>query len=524
MSNIIFQRFEQNVSHHPDKAALIYPNKGIWETVNYAQLLESTNRLALGLRACRVTPNMCAALMAQPSNEFFPFAFALLKLGIIPVIVDPAIGLKKLGACINESKPDIFIGNTLTHTLRVIFGWGKDTIQHNTSISKLLRITNHEPEITDYFPLASDPAAIIYTSGSTGRPKGVIYTQANFIAQLDMLQNTFNISPDEIDLPAFPLYAIIDVLLGVTSVIPDINFPVPGKTNPKKVVNAIQQFNVTNMFASPVVLDILANYGVQHNIELPSLKRVFTAGAPASTQLQKRFRNLLHDNTDLFGIYGATEALPIAKIESREIFDHAQNRTAQGAGICLGKPVGGANVRIIEITDDAIESWDDSIEVESSVIGEITVRGPAVTRSYINREEANRLSKIKDGDDFIHRMGDAGYFDEQGRLWYCGRKSHRVVTNNDVLFTEQIEGIFNEHPEIYRTALVGVNKEPVLWVEPKHGTKIKRGKIRQELINLAKEHPQASKIKTFLFMKKFPTDVRHNSKILREQLAANTST
>ena len=372
-----------------------------------------------------------------------------------------------------------------------------------------------------------------------------------------MLQQIFNISQDEIDLPAFPLYALIDALLGVTSVIPDISFPVPGKTNPEKVLNAIRKFNVTNMFASPVVLDILSSFALSgmricspvrtqtkrrwmqspcpstsphkkqdHAVplrtKLISLKRVITAGAPASAQLQKRFRNLLRDETDLFGIYGATEALPIAMVESREIFE-IKNKTANGAGVCLGKPVRGAHVRIIRISDSAIRRWDDSLQVESNVVGEITVQGAAVTRSYIAREEANLLSKIKHDDGIIHRMGDVGYFDEQGRLWYCGRKSHRVITNDDVLFTEQIEGVFNEHPEIYRTALVGANKEPVLWVEPKRGINIKKDKIKQELIELAKDHPQASKIKTFLFMKKFPTDVRHNSKIIREQLRAITT-
>ena len=524
---------------HPDKPAFIFfsPRSKRWDTITFTQLADSTQRFASGLQACSLTPNMRAAVMTPPSIEFFALTFAMLKLGIVPITVDPAIGLRKVTACFNESKPDIFIGNRVTHFLRRIYGWGKQTIKINTSIPSLLQIpvlseiegTNYQLPITNpQSPIPnlqslispSSPAAIIYTSGSTGIPKGVLYTQANFAAQLDMLQNTFEISPNEIDLPAFPLYAVIDVLLGVTSVIPDINFPVPGKTNPIKVINAIQQFNVTNMFASPVVLDILAKYGIDQNIKLPSLKRVITAGAPASTQLQKRFRNLLCDETDLFGIYGSTETLPIAKIESREIFGDVQHKTAQGAGICLGKPVDGATVCIIEITDDAIEFWQDSLEVKPNVIGEITVRGAAVTRSYIAREEANLLSKIKCGDEIIHRMGDVGYFDEQGRLWYCGRKSHRVITKDDVLFTEQIEGIFNEHPEIYRTALVGVMGKPVLWIELKRNAHANKDKIKKELIGLAKDHPQTSKIKTFLFMKKFPTDVRHNSKIIREQLTA----
>ncbi len=227
---------------------------------------------------------------------------------------------------------------------------------------------------------------------------------------------------------------------------------------------------------------------------------------------------MLNDETDLFGIYGATEVLPIAKVESREIFE-VRNKSAKGAGVCLGKPVNGVTVRIIGISDAAIMQWQDSLEVQPNVIGEITVQGAAVTESYIARDEANLLSKIHNGNEVIHRMGDVGYFDEAGRLWYCGRKSHRVITNDDVLFTEQIEGIFNVHPLVHRTALVGVDGKPVLWVELKQGIRANKDKIKNELIELASQHPQASKIKEFLFMKSFPTDVRHNSKIIREVLA-----
>jgi acyl-coenzyme A synthetase/AMP-(fatty) acid ligase len=173
---------------------------------------------------------------------------------------------------------------------------------------------------------------------------------------------------------------------------------------------------------------------------------------------------------------------------------------------------------VIGISDSAIRQWEDSLEVDPNVVGEITVQGAAVTGSYIAREGSNQLAKIHDGHQIIHRMGDVGYFDEQGRLWYCGRKSHRVITKDDVLFTEQIEGIFNIHPLVFRTALVGVNGEPVLWVELKMGVRENKDKIKDRLIDLAKEHPQASRIRKFLFMKKFPTDVRHNSKIIREEL------
>ena len=515
--NIIF-RLEFAAQTHPAKPAFIhFSSQKKWETVTFGQLADSTQRFASGLLDSGAAPGMTAALMTPPSADFFALAFAMLKVGVVPIILDPAIGLKKIGECFAEAQPDIFIGNRLTHALRILFGWGKDSVKHNLTIEKVKsQRSKVEDPITNYQSPFTAPAAIIYTSGSTGIPKGVAYTHENFAAQLDMLVETFNISPNEIDLPAFPLYALIDALIGVTSIIPDIAFPVPGKTKPEKVLDAIRKFNVTNMFASPVVLGILAKSKHQ-GAGLQSLKRVITAGAPATIQLQEDFRKLLNDETDLFGIYGATEVLPIAKVESREIFE-VREKSAKGAGVCLGKPVSGAKVRIIQISESAIDQWQDSLEVESNVVGEITVQGAAVTESYIAREESNLLAKIHDGDQIIHRMGDVGYFDADGRLWYCGRKSHRVITKDGVLFTEEVEGIFNVHPLVYRTALVGVKSEPVLWVELKSSVRENKDKIKSELFALAKEHSQSSKIKTFLFMKKFPTDVRHNSKIIREQL------
>lgn len=521
----IFDLFENNVRNFPNKPAFIYFDKRKWITLTYQDIFDKTQRFIRGLETGRYTPGITAALLTPPSADFFPFALALLKLGIVPILVEPALGIKKIREIYAESKPDIFVGNALTHLLRIIFGWGKESVKYNLSIAKVESGEWKVPQSSTFHsPLSKSPAAIIYTSGSTGLPKGAIYTQENLAAQLELLKNTFNITPDEVDLPAFPLYALIDLLLGVTSVIPDITFPVPGKTDAAKVIGAIQKFNVTSMFASPVVLSLLSSFA-EHNqsstqpILLSSLKRIITAGAPATIDLQKRFRHLLAEHTSLFGIYGATETLPIAKVESRDVFA-LEEKTKSGAGICLGKPIEGVTVRVIPITDEPIEEWQDSLAVKPNIVGEITVQSGATTREYLNRPASNRVSKIEYRGEIIHRMGDVGYFDDEGRLWYCGRKSHRVQIKDDVLFTEQIENIFNAHPQVFRTALVGVDGGPVLWVELERGVRTDKKKIIAELKMLAQNRPQAARIRTFLFLKKFPTDVRHNSKIIREKLAS----
>jgi acyl-coenzyme A synthetase/AMP-(fatty) acid ligase len=121
-------------------------------------------------------------------------------------------------------------------------------------------------------------------------------------------------------------------------------------------------------------------------------------------------------------------------------------------------------------------------------------------------------------------MGDLGRRDEKGRIWFFGRKSHRVQTANGTLFTIACEGIFNVHPMIARTALVGVGPpdktKPIVCFEPKRGIKPEQlRKIPDELQALAKTNPITSEIETFLLHPAFPVDIRHNAKIFREKLA-----
>ena len=166
--------------------------------------------------------------------------------------------------------------------------------------------------------------------------------------------------------------------------------------------------------------------------------------------------------------------------------------------------------------------------MEDGKIGEIVVSGALVTGGYYKRPKDDTLSKIRDKDRFWHRMGDVGWKDEKGRFWFCGRKSHRVVTapGEAPMFTIPCEAVFNGHPDVFRSALVGIGpkgyKKPVICIELKKGApRSKRGreKIRKELMDLAAENPLTGKIDTILFHKSFPVDIRHNSKIFREQLA-----
>ena len=145
---------------------------------------------------------------------------------------------------------------------------------------------------------------------------------------------------------------------------------------------------------------------------------------------------------------------------------------------------------------------------------------PQVTKSYFRRDAATRLAKMYDADGLVwHRMGDLAYKDADGRLWFCGRKSHRVVTTHGTFFTIPCEGVFNTHDLVSRTALVKVGNKPVLCVEPvrplSHTEKLR---VENDLRMVAKRFAHTTSIETFLFHKSFPVDIRHNAKIFREKL------
>ena len=367
-------------------------------------------------------------------------------------------------------------------------------------------------------------AAILFTSGSTGVPKGVLYTHAMFSAQVDCLRTAFGIEPGEVDLSTFPLFALFGPALGMASVVPEMDASRPGESDPRKLVAAIDDFQCTNMFASPALLNLIGRYAEQHRVQLPSLRRVISAGAPATAPSLARLARHLAEEAEILTPYGATESLPTTRIGSREILDETRRQTDEGAGVCVGLPVPGMDVAIIAISDEAIGTWSDDLRVPVGTIGEIVVKGPVVSSAYFKREAATRQAKIRcAGGTFRHRMGDVGYLDAKGRLWMCGRKSQRVELASETLFTIPCEAIFNTHPAVFRSALVAVVRDgktqPLLCVELEQGHR-PSDRLTRELLALGQAHPHTQPIQKILYHPSFPVDVRHNAKIFREKLSA----
>ena len=523
----------------PYKRAVVYPagreNSGrvMYSHLTFLQLDRESDCLANGMEKAGITRGTRTILMVKPGLEFFIIIFSLFKIGAVPVVVDPGMGIRRMVGCFKEGRPEAFIGIPPAHVIRTFYPRFFKTVRVWITVGRRWfwrGYTLNQIRQVPWKPFSTaktgrdDTAAILFTTGSTGPAKGAVYTHGNFDAQLRHIKTHLGLSMDEIDLSTFPLFALFWPPLGITSVIPDMDPTKPARANPKKIIEAVNNQGVTSMFASPALLNRVGEYGKKRHIILPSLRRVISAGAPVSPSIIEKFASMLGEDAEIHTPYGATEAVPIISITSTEILSETRNFSEKGYGICIGRPVNDLKIRIIKISDDPIPKWSDDILVEDGEMGEIAVAGNLVTRQYFEKPEADAMAKIEDEDFFWHRMGDVGWKDSKGRVWFCGRKSHRVLTKENTLFTIPCEAIFNNHPQVFRSALVGIGprnqQTPVMCIELKKSRhRLNKKTIKNELLELAVQNEFTKDIKTILFHKYFPVDIRHNSKIFREKLA-----
>ncbi len=517
-------------AERPEDCALKIPvrsRRGLrYDTVSFAALDREVDRRCRRLTGLGIGRGTRVLLMVRPGRDLIAIVFSLFKIGAVPVVIDPGMGLRGFLQCVERTRPEALVAIPLGIAVSRLF----PRVFRSVRVRVGTRVGAVPPGGVDPYPACpsrpDDQAAILFTSGSTGPAKGVCYRHGMFEAQVEAIRGHYGIEPGEIDLPMLPVFALFNPALGMTTVVPEINPSRPATVDPAHIVEAIHTCGVTNSFGSPVLWKKIGAYCRCRGITLPSLRRILVAGAPVPPELVETYREILVGG-EIHSPYGATEALPVSSISGPEILEETRELTDRGAGTCVGRPFPGIRVKIAEIDRCPKGEGDPVPDLDRGRIGEILVSGPVVTREYDRLPEATAAAKVWEGDRLWHRMGDAGYVDEDGRVWFCGRVIERVETADGALFTDCCEAIFNRVAGVFRTALIGLgpkgNQTPALAVEPESGdfprSQDAREAFAHRLRARGKRFDITSEIRRFFFVKHFPVDVRHNAKIHRLALA-----
>lgn len=521
----------------PERIAVIEPagrgrdGKRRYERYTYARLSADAESVAVGLREMGIAERTRTVFMAPPSYETCVVYLALTRVGATIVMIDPSVGYRNVGERLRRLSPEAFVGIPVTHLARLVFGWGPRLVDKAIvvgehayfpgarTVASLRRPVPESPRRAAVGP--HDPMTVLYTTGSTGPAKPALYSHGNFCGVFRIVHESWGFERAggiPVDMAVFPAFFIVGLSAGGTVVVPPIDFvrQTPATADPAALLEVIEDCGVRSLFGSPVLLENLARHANEHGITTPRLERVIGGGAPITGQAMRALTRMM-PNGAVFSNYGATEALPSTAHSARETLDETWAKTEAGAGICVGRPFAGVELQIARIQDGAASGFE---VLPRGEIGEILVRSPHVSSVYLDDPESTRKNKIGS----FHRIGDAGYLDEAGRLWVVGRVSQRVRGPRGPLFSLLCEPIFDAHPMVARSGLVGVpngaSETAVVCVElSAEHEHVDRAALRAELLALARAHAVTKDVSEILFIDRLPVDPRHNSKIERPKLA-----
>lgn len=520
----------------PDKTALVGTEASMQSSASRLQwsfqaLLERVRHCAAGWKQLGVGPADRVLMMAHPSVDFVVAVIALQWIGAVPVFMDGGLPIERILQLVAEADAvGLLAGPEALHLkaevpepfrrVQAVVSVGSLLPGAKTCVDAMNASPSEPPAPAQLGP--EDLVGIVFTSGSTGLPKGVEYTTQMALAGVEWLAAT-GMGDEDIYLAILPSHLFGSLMLGMTCVLPNIDVTRPGQGQPSAIVQQIIDCNITYTLGPPSVWTNIAAYCTEHAIAMPSLRVLNISGAAVPSKLLHALMRAL-PHGEVRTPLGATEGSPLTDIGAREILEDTAKATARGAGVCVGRPVAGLEIKVIEIVDRPLKTWSEATELAPGVIGELVITGPVVSKRYFKRPADTLASKIPDEHGKIwHRLGDCGYIDDQQRVWYCGRIAHIVTQRGATLYSVPVEEIFNNLPGIERTALVQPHvygeMPVVLVVEPQSTPPpAPQEHLRALILNRASECSIA--IDHILFYPQpLPVDARHNSKIERSELA-----
>jgi len=517
-----FELFRAKLECRGSHAALIAGVGDRRVQLSFAELGDRVDAVAAQLSAAGLQSGDRVLLAVPVSSETFIVMLALLKVGLVTMLIEPAHGPAQIASILRAWPPAAIVATRPLMMLRYLIPELRRIPQRFVVSGRSRGAVTLEPQdrpanrVAIVPRSAADSAVLTFTSGSTGEPKPVLRTHGFLRQQLKAIEPIAEMRDDDVDFVAMPMFVLFNLAKGVTSLLPACDMKHPGRADPRVVLAQLHAERATRIVASPALLSRLASWCTANQQSLPAMRRISTGGGPVSPDLPGRLRRVAPDATVCM-VYGSSEAEPIATVTEREPSPTATARTRAGGGLLAGRPVPGCKVRIIPHQRAAAVLTPERLEDAAcapGTIGEIIVSGKHVLTGYADPSH-DRHSKLRIGATIWHRTGDAGYFDADGQLWLVGRCSAAIDDDFGRVYPFQVEYALAGLAGIRRAALIARDRRRVLALE------INGREFQRECLQAARcliDHH----IDRIVFVRRIPLDKRHAAKIdypaLRRQL------
>ncbi|HNW27541.1 MAG TPA: AMP-binding protein [Spirochaetota bacterium] len=485
-----------------------------YETATFGELAKKIKAYQGGLKKAGYHSGDRVIIMVPPRVDLYCIIIALLASGLVPVLVDAGMGLRRMVSAFDQSGARTIITIKKLGRIRYLIPglWkyrcyavdGKGIGFRHAS-----ELRDESSDTIEIFPCDRDSHGIItFTSGSTGRPKGADRTHYGLLKQHLAIRKSWPDTPRDIDMTCFPVVVLHNMACGMTSVLTAVDFTAVGNPNPALVASQIRDLGPTRLSAAPAFMRKLVDYMIREKMFQTTVRSVGIGGAPVPKELCRDLRTAF-PKANIKVIYGSTEAEPISSVSVDEILE------SEGKGYLVGKPYPFISVKIVDLpgSPDAITDNElDSYTVPVLTSGEIVVSGEHVLKGYVDNPEANRENKIPRGNGTVwHRTGDTGYFDRKGRIWLTGRMKDAVRHRGRVIQPYLVEQLIDEIPGVNRSALVANDEKPVMALV------IEKSADRLAVLNKVHEAMMGADCNDIPVreIERMPVDRRHNSKIDR---------
>jgi acyl-CoA synthetase (AMP-forming)/AMP-acid ligase II len=484
-------------------------------SLSYRELEARVDRAVQLLRQSGLRPGNKVLLAVPLSIETYIAMLAVLKAGLVIQFIDPAHGMQTLARCLRSHPPAAIIATPALMMLRLMSPELRRIPKRFTvARSRINAINICDGKIAGVAQAIErrsleDSALLTFTSGSTGEPKAVIRTHGFLRNQFAVLRPVADLRKGDIDLVAMPMFALFNLASGITSVIPACNMKHPAKANPKLLLTQLQRENANRMVASPALLERLASYSSRVKGQLPAMACISTGGGPVGPALPGRLQAIA-PGARIRTVYGSTEAEPISFIDHQSVSYADFERVREGAGLLVGKPVRGCDVRIIPNRQcGGLGPYTcarfDELTLENGKVGEIVVSGAHVLQGYADSSR-DLETKFEVEGRLWHRTGDAGYFDECGQLWLAGRCNAAIRDDRGEVYPFQVEYAVAAIRGVRRAALMADNGKRLLVIETGNQPfAVDSSKIARCVADRS--------IDRIVTVRRIPVDKRHGAKI-----------